>query len=161
MSLPELYVDSDGNTPAYPKPYRKLERKIAREQRKLSRMEKDSRNYTKQLKKIAKLHAKAKHQRADFLHKLSYRLVTHYDIICIEDLSMSAIKKALSFGKSASDNGWGMFVRMLTYKAEWYGSTVIKVGSSSHPVRPAAPVGMSIRNSSCQTGFMSARPAGM
>ena len=24
MSLPELYVDSDGNTPAYPKPYRKL-----------------------------------------------------------------------------------------------------------------------------------------
>ena len=128
MSLPELYVDSDGNTPAYPKPYRKLERKIAREQRKLSRMEKDSRNYTKQLKKIAKLHAKAKHQRADFLHKLSYRLVTHYDIICIEDLDMSAIKKALSFGKSASDNGWGMFVRMLTYKAEWYGSIVIKVG---------------------------------
>ena len=128
MSLPELYVDSDGNTPAYPKPYRKLERKIAREQRKLSRMEKDSRNYTKQLKKIAKLHAKAKHQRADFLHKLSYRLVTHYDIICIEDLSMSAIKKALSFGKSASDNGWGMFVRMLSYKAEWYGSIVIKVG---------------------------------
>ena len=91
-------------------------------------MEKDSRNYTKQLKKIAKLHAKAKHQRADFLHKLSYRLVTHYDIICIEDLDMSAIKKALSFGKSASDNGWGMFVRMLSYKTEWNGSIVIKVG---------------------------------
>ena len=41
---------------------------------------------------------------------------------------MAAIKKALSFGKSASDNGWGMFVRMLSYKAEWYGSIVIKVG---------------------------------
>ena len=127
MSLPELYVDSDGNTPAYPKPYRKLERKIAREQRKLSRMEKGSRNYTKQLKRIAKLHAKAKHQRADFLHKLSYRLVNHYDIICIEDLDMAAMKKALSFGKSVSDNRWGGFVRMLQYKAERYGCILIKV----------------------------------
>ena len=39
---------------------------------------------------------------------------------------MAAIKKALSFGKSASDNGWGMFTRMLDYKADWYGCTIIR-----------------------------------
>lgn len=127
MSLPELYVDSDGNVPNYPRPYRRLRQRIAKEQRKLSRMVKGSNNYNKQLRKIARLHAKAKRQRADFLHKLSYRLVQEYDIICIEDLDMAAIKQALSFGKSVSDNGWGMFVRMLEYKAERYGCTVIKV----------------------------------
>ena len=128
MSLPELFVDSDGNVPHYPNPYRRLQKKIAREQRRLSRMEKDSKNYNKQLRKIARLHAKAKHQRGDFLHKLSYNLVHDYDVVCIEDLDMAAMKKALSFGKSVSDNGWGGFVRMLQYKAEWYVSTVIKVG---------------------------------
>lgn len=127
MSLPELYVDSEGNTPLYPKPYRKMEKKIAKEQRHLSRMEKDSNNYQKQLAKIAKLHAKAKHQRYDFLHKLSYGLTTQYDLVCIEDLNMAAIRKSLSFGKSTSDNGWGMFTSMLDYKADWYGCTIIRV----------------------------------
>ncbi len=127
MSLPELYVDSEGNTPSYTKPYRSLEKKIAREQRHLSRMEKDSNNYQKQLVKIAKLHAKAKHQRSDFLHKLSYGLTTQYDLVCIEDLNMAAIRKSLSFGKSASDNGLGIFTSMLDYKADWYGCTIIRV----------------------------------
>ena len=126
MSLPELYVDSDGNTPLYPKPYRKIAAKIAREQHRLSLMEPDSNNYKKQKIRIAKLHAKAKHQRADFLHKQSYALTTQYDLICIEDLDMAAIKKTLFFGKSASDNGWGMFTRMLDYKADWYGCTIIR-----------------------------------
>ena len=126
MSLSELYVDSDGDTPSYPKPYRKMEEKIAQEQRRLSRMERGSNNYKKQMIRIAKLHAKAKHQRADFLHKLSYALAKQYDLVCIEDLDMAAIKKALSFGKSASDNGRGMFTRMLDYKADWYGCTIIR-----------------------------------
>lgn len=128
MSLPELFVDPEGNTPHYPKPYRRLQRRIAVEQHKLSRMVRDSNHYRKQLKRIARLHAKAKHQRADFLHKLSYNLVSNYDIICIEDLDMSAMKKSLSFGKSVSDNGWGMFVRMLEYKAARDGCTIIRVG---------------------------------
>lgn len=127
MSLPELYVDSDGDTPAYPKPYRTLQKRIAVEQHKLSRMVKGSSNYKKQKQRIARLHAKARHQRADFLHKLSYRLVRDYDVICIEDLDMASIKKALSFGKSVSDNGWGMFVSMLEYKAARAGCTIVKV----------------------------------
>lgn len=59
----------------------------------------------KQSRYIAKLHAKAKHQRNDMLHKLSYHLTEQYDVISIEDLDMAAIKKVLHFGKSASDNG--------------------------------------------------------
>ena len=136
MSLPFLYVDSEGNTPSYgnngntitfSKAYRKLESRIAREQRKLSHMVKDSKNYARQLQKIARLHAKAKHQRQDFLQQMSVRLVRENDIISIEDLDIAGLKKALKFGKSVSDNGWGGFVDMLYRKSQKYGSLVIKI----------------------------------
>ena len=136
MSLPHLYVDSDGNLPGYEnngnyvgfsKAYHKLESRIAAEQRKLSRMVYDSSNYRKQCERIASLHAKAKHQRKDFLEQVSARLARSYDIISIEDLDMSAIKKALRFGKSVSDNGWGMFTMMLARKCEKNGGMLVRI----------------------------------
>jgi len=48
-------------------------------------------------------------------------------VIAIEDLDMSAMKKSLAFGKSVSDNGWGMFTDMLEYKAARKGKAVVKV----------------------------------
>ena len=95
MSLPKLYIDSNGEVADFYKPYRNLEQKIAREQRKLSRMKKFSNNYIKQKQYLAKLHAKAKHQRSDMLHKLSCKLTDRYDLITIEDLDLSAMKQAL------------------------------------------------------------------
>ena len=86
-----------------------------------------SNNWIRQKQYVAKLHAKAKHQREDMLHKLSCMLTDRYDLISIEDLNLSAMKKALHFGKSVSDNGWGMFVEMLCYKAERKGKLVIRV----------------------------------
>ena len=127
MSLPKLYVDDKGQSPDFPKPYRSMEPKLAKEQRSLSRKKKGSKRYEKQRIKVAKLHAKAKHQRADFLHKLSCYLTDQYDLIAIEDLDMSAIKQGLSFGKSVSDNGWGMFVDMLEYKSDRKGKHLVKI----------------------------------
>lgn len=127
MSLPKLYVDSDGNEADYHKPFRKSQGRLAREQRKLSHMKRGSRNYEKQRQRIAKLHAKIKHQRKDQLHKISHSLTETYDIIGIEDLDMSAMKRALRFGKSVSDNGWGMFTGMLGYKCLRKGKALIKV----------------------------------
>ena len=127
MSLPRFYVDQNNNAPDFPKPYRAMERKLAKEQRSLSRKKNGSNNYEAQRQKVAKLHAKAKHQRADFLHKLSYTLTEDYDLIAIEDLDMAAMKQCLKFGKSVSDNGWGMFVNMLIYKAERKGKILLKV----------------------------------
>ena len=136
MSLPDLYVDSDGCLPSYEnagsliafrKAYRGLEKKIAREQRKLSRMVRHSSNYEKQCVRIASLHARAKQQRSDFLHQMAVRLARSYDVISIEDLDMSAMKRALRFGKSVSDNGWGTFIRILEEKCLQYGTLLIKV----------------------------------
>ena len=52
--------------------------------------------------------------------------MNRYDYIGIEDLDMKGMSQSLRFGKSVSDNGWGMFVSMLTYKAEMCGKHVIK-----------------------------------
>ena len=69
FSMHELYRDSNGKEPAYPRYYRNAEKKLAIEQRKLSKMQKGSNNRNKQRLKVTKLHEKVSNQRKDFLHK--------------------------------------------------------------------------------------------
>jgi len=126
-SMHELYVSSDGDIPSYPKFYRKSEKKLAKFQRWFSRKVKDGNNREKFRKRLSKIHKKTANRRKDFLHKLSHNLVKKYDCVCVEDLNMQAMSKALKFGKSVHDNGWGIFTRMLEYKCEWYGKTFVKI----------------------------------
>ena len=127
FSMHELYIDSNGNEPQYPRYYRKSEKKLKREQHKLSLMQKGSNNRNKQRVKIAKLHEKVANQRRDFLHKKSRQITNGYDCVCIEDLNMKAMAQCLNFGKSVSDNGWGMFTQFLQYKLSEQGKTFVKV----------------------------------
>ena len=126
-SMHELYKDSNSNEPAYPRYYRSAEKKLAKEQRKLSHMQKGSSNRNKQRIKVAKLHEKVADQRKDFLHKLSRQIANAYDCVCIENLDMKAMSQALHFGKSVSDNGWGMFTTFLQYKLEEQGKKLVKI----------------------------------
>ena len=127
FSMHELYKDSNGNEPAYPRYYRRAEKKLKREQRKLSLMQKGSKNRDKQRIKVAKLHEKVANQRKDFLHKQSRQITNAYDCVCIENLDMKAMSQSLHFGKSVSDNGWGMFTEFLRYKLEEAGKMLVKV----------------------------------
>ena len=127
FSMHELYKDSNGNEPQYPRYYRQAEKKLAREQRKLSLMQKGSNNRNKQRVKVAKLHEKVASQRKDFLHKQSRQIANVYDCVCIEDLDMKAMSQSLRVGKSVSDNGWGMFTTFLAYKLEEMGKQLVKV----------------------------------
>lgn len=127
FSMHELYKDSNGKEPEYPRYYRQAEKKLKREQRKLSLMQKGSKNRDKQRIKVARLHEKVSNQRKDFLHKQSKQIANSYDCVCIEDLNMKAMSQALHFGKSVFDNGWGMFVEFLKYKLEEQGKKLIKV----------------------------------
>ena len=126
-SMHELYVDSNGNEPCYPKYYRKSEKRLKRAQQKLSKMQKGSKNRDKQRKRVAILHEKIANQRKDFLHKLSRQIANVYDCVCIENLNMKAMSQSLNFGKSVHDNGWGMFTTYLKYKLEDVGKQLIKV----------------------------------
>ena len=122
-----LAVMSDGTRAEYPKYYRQVEAKLAREQRKLSHCVKGSRNYEKQKRKVAIIHEKVRNQRKDFLHKLSRRIADEYDIIGVEDIDMNTMSRCLHFGKSVMDNGYGMLRTMLIYKLEEQEKELVKV----------------------------------
>lgn len=127
FSMKELFVSSDNQRADYPRFFRKLETKLAKAQRELSRKVKFSSNWNKAKLKVAKIHQSIKNSRKDFLHKLSKELVTKYNAIIIEDLNMKGMSGALNFGKFVADNGWGMFTTMLQYKAMFLGKQVIKI----------------------------------
>lgn len=126
-SMHELYKDSNGVEGCYPRYYRQAEKKLAKEQRKLSKMQKGSNNRNKQRIKVAKLHEKIANQRKDFLHKQSRQIANAYDCVCIESLDMKAMSQALHFGKSVADNGWGIFVTFLEYKLEDMSKQLVRV----------------------------------
>lgn len=126
-SMQELYISSDGETAAYPRYYRQSLDQLKREQRKLSRCQKGSKNRSKQRLKVAQLHEKVTNQRKDFLHKQSRQITNAVDAVCIEDLNMKGMSQALNFGKSVSDTAFGTFVRMLDYKLKEQGKQLIKI----------------------------------
>ena len=123
-----LFVDSNGKRGTNHKFYREAQKKLAKEQRKLSRKTKGSKNYYKQLFIVNKLHRHIANQRNDNLHKLSTEIANQYDIVCVEDLNMAAIgNKGFKNGKATYDNGYGMFINMLEYKLSNRGKTLVKV----------------------------------
>ncbi len=126
FSMHGLYMDSNGYEPCYPGYYRQAEKKLKREQRKLSLMQKGSRNRGRQRIRVARLHEKVANQRKDFLHKQSRQIADVYDCVCVEDLDMKAMSQVLNFGKSAADNGWGMFTTFLQYKLADSGKQFVK-----------------------------------
>ena len=123
-----LFVDSNGKRGTNHKFYREAQKKLAKEQRKLSRKTKGSKNYYKQLFVVNKLHRYIANQRSDNLHKLSTEIANQYDVVCVEDLNMAAIgNKGFKNGKATYDNGYGMFLNMLEYKLADRGKTLVKV----------------------------------
>lgn len=126
-SLPHFYIDSQGVVADMPHFYREAEAKLAREQRKMSRMTRGSANYQKQRKKVAKCHERVSNCRKDWLHKRSTELANTWDYICVEDINLRQMAGKLRFGKSVNDCGFGMFRDFLQYKLYERGKVLIKI----------------------------------
>ena len=129
-----LYVDSNGNVGTNHKYYRESQDKLAKAQRKLSRMqgsrkgEKKSNNYWKQLRKVNKIHRRIANQRLDNLHKISTEIANQYDVVCVESLNMRSMSnKGFGNGKATMDNRYGMFLSMLEYKLSDRNKYLVKV----------------------------------
>jgi len=120
-------VFSDGTKAEYPGYYRRAQKRLAREQRKLSHCEKGSRNYEKQRKRVAVCHEKIRNQRNDYQHKKTRELAERYDAVAVEDLDMKALSRCLHLGKGVMDNAYGAFLQKLSYKLEEEGKELIRI----------------------------------
>lgn len=110
-----------------PKYLAKSEKKIVKLQRQLSRKSSGSNNRNKARIRFARAWEKITNQRTDFLQKLSTELIRKHDVICLEDLNVAGMIKNHNLAKSISDCSWSEFVKMLQYKADWYGKTITQI----------------------------------
>ena len=124
-SISSLYVDSEGRRPEMPS-WKQPQKKLAEMQRKLSRMQKGSRNYQEQQQKIRLLHEHIANQRRDFIHKESRRIANAWDAVCVRDADLNGLAQKLK-GAKVMASGFGMFRDCLRYKLQRQGKACITV----------------------------------
>ena len=109
-----------------PAPLKASLRRLRRLSRRHSRKQKGSANRKKSAGRLAKLHYRVGCQRKDFLHKLSTEMAKGHSAIGVEDLNVKGMVKNRHLARSISDMAWSEFLRQLSYKADWYGSRLVK-----------------------------------
>lgn len=138
FSVSKLFVSSEPELQTeecFLKNYRKSRKKLAKEQRILSRRKRGSNRYEKQRQNVARLHEKVANQRKDYQQKMSTKIADQYDVVCVENLSMKEVTDMLNcsfrkgMGKYVLDNGWYKFTRMLAYKLADRGKYLVEVES--------------------------------
>lgn len=104
-----------------PRLHKKMLRKIKKANRRLAKAKKDSNRRKRRQLKLARLHAKVKDQRTDFLHKLTTRLVRENQTLAVEDLNVAGLIKNRKLSRAISDASWSKFKTMLAAKCDQYG----------------------------------------
>lgn len=128
LGITHFLTDSNGLKVQNPRHLKQNLKKLKREQCKLSRKKKGSRNRDKQRLKVSCIHEKIRNIREDFQHKWSVKLIRENQAICLETLNVKGMLKNHHLAQHISDAGWYSFLEKLKYKTEWYGKTIIQIG---------------------------------
>jgi putative transposase len=104
--------------------------KLRRQQRRLSRKQKGSRNRERQRVKVARIHERVTNQRSDAIHKATTDIIRKYDVVAVENLSVEGMARSTNIPglpRRVYDTAMGEFLRQIKYKAVWYGREVVAV----------------------------------
>lgn len=127
LGVKDFAVLSTGERIANPRHMARRERGLRRQQRRLARCQRGSNNRSKQVRRIARAHSRVRDARRDFLHQTSTALVRRFDRIAIEDLVVTGLVRNGRLAKTISECGWAEFRRLLAYKAECAGRSLVVV----------------------------------
>jgi putative transposase len=120
-----LTLDS-GEEVGNPRILRKAAKRLRVVQRMFCRRQEGSRRRLKAKRIVARVCEQLSRQRRGFCHRVSREIVNRFDRIAYEDLNIKGMIRG-RFAKSISDAGWGLFIILLTVKAENAGRSVVKV----------------------------------
>jgi len=153
LGIANFLADSNGDFVPNPRHGRSAAAKLEAAQQALARFprvrrDKRTANHCRAVEKVAKLHGKVRRQRLDHAHKTALTLVREHDFIAHEDLKISNMSKTpapkpdpdqpgsflpngasakAGLNRSINDAGWGVFLQILTAKAESAGREVMAV----------------------------------
>lgn len=130
LGLKHFAVVTDGEKVSKydnPKHLAKHERNLKRKQKKLARKQKGSNSRNKYRKVVAKVYERVSNSRLDFLHKLSYKLVSDSQAVIVENLHVKGMVCNHKLAKAISDVGWGTFTNFLAYKLARIGAKLVEI----------------------------------
>jgi len=127
LGLKDLAVCSNGKVFKNPKTTNKHAKKLAYEQRQLSKKKNGSGKRLRQKKKVAGVHEVIKNARADNIHKITHSVISNNKTIVVEDLNVKGMIKNHNLAKAIVDASWGEITRQLAYKAHWNNRSFIKI----------------------------------
>ena len=130
LGLKHFAVTSDGKKVSkydFPRHLAEHEKNLKRKQQKLARKEKGSNSRKKYRKVVARVHERVSNSRADFLHKLSRKLVNDSQVVVVENLHVKGMVRNHNLAKAIFDAGWGMFTNFLAYKLEKKGGRLVEI----------------------------------
>jgi putative transposase len=117
VGITNYAYDSDGSHIDNPLFLTKELKPLRRAQRKVSRRVRGSKNYKKAVSWLQRLHMRIANKRKNFLHNLSTSYCRSHNLIFIERLKLQNMNKNRCLARHIMDSSWGMFKRMLQYKA--------------------------------------------
>lgn len=128
MGLKDLAILSNGLKFEHPdKQLAKTKQLLKKQQKKLSRKTRGSKNYEATRIQVAKKYEKITKIRNNYYHNISHYLVNNYDAIYVEDLNVSGMMKNRKLSRKIAESAWSTLSAFIEYKCGWYGKTYYRI----------------------------------